>query len=370
MTRPRRTPRPSLLVPVLLLSALAGPSPAAAAPIVAGETVRIPSKILGEERTLFVATPDGYARGAEKYPVLFLTDAETQFEETRATADVLRRNGFMPAVLVVGVASTDRVRDLTPTRSGWKDASGGVRPLPTRGGADRFLDFFEKELVPWVEANYRTVPFRIFCGHSLGGLFGIHALLTRPDLFQAVVALSPALAWDGGLEIRRAASVLAATKALKRTLFVTTGAEGPSSRADLDALVKVVGKSRPEGFRFGSADFPEEDHFSAAFPGRYAGLRMIFEGWHIPRKDGIGDLQPGSLADLKARFAAVSEKTGFSFQPPEALLRLLARQAQGRGEPERALELLRYDVEIHPDSPEAREALAAALEKAGKPGGP
>ncbi|MFI5179875.1 MAG: alpha/beta hydrolase [Thermoanaerobaculia bacterium] len=315
----------------------------AGTPIVVGETVKIPSKILGEERTILVGTPDGYARGQTRYPVLYLTDGEVHFQEARATADFLRRNGFMPAVLVVGVTNTDRTRDLAPP------------------GADRFLDFFEKELVPFIEANYRTVPFRIFCGHSLGGLFGVHALITRPDLFHAVIAASPALVWDGGSEIRRMETFLATKRSLKRTFFMTTGTEGPESRAAFDALLKVFEKSRPDGFRVASAVFPEEDHFSVVLESHYAGLKKLFDGWHISRKSALGDLEAGSLADLKTRFAALSERVGFSFPPPEALVNLLGRQALGRNEPERALEFYRYNVETYPDSADAREALAKAL---------
>lgn len=346
--------RPARRVLACLLLVVATPMAAAAAetPIAIGETVRIASKVLGEERTILVATPEGYARGQGRYPVFYLTDGEVHFQEACATADFLRRNGFMPPVLVVGVVNTDRSRDLAPAR------------------ADLFLDFFEKELVPFVETKYRTVPFRIFGGHSLGGLFGLRALLVRPDLFHAVIAASAVLQWDGGSEIRRAETFLATRKALKRTLFVTIGAESPESRAAFDAFLKVLERNRPDGFRFGSAVLTEEDHFSVVLQSHYAGLRKIFEGWHILRKSGFGDLEAGSPADLKARFAAISERLGFAFAPSEALVNLLARQAAGRNEPERALEFLRYNAEAHPESAEARDNLARALDKLAKSDGP
>ena len=47
------------------------------------------------------------------------------------------------------------------------------------------------ELIPKIEGQYRTQPFRIFAGHSLGGLFAVHTMLTRPDLFNAYIAVSP-----------------------------------------------------------------------------------------------------------------------------------------------------------------------------------
>ena len=65
-----------------------------------------------------------------------------------------------------------------------------------RGGADRFLEFIDGELKPWVNENFRTEPFEILGGHSFGGLFAVHVMLNRPDSFDAYIAVSPSLWWD------------------------------------------------------------------------------------------------------------------------------------------------------------------------------
>jgi len=98
----RRSAR-RVLAFLLLAAATARAAAAAETPVAIGEAVRIASKVLGEERTILVATPEGYARGTSRYPVVYLTDGEAHFQEVCATADFLRRNGFMPPVLVVGV---------------------------------------------------------------------------------------------------------------------------------------------------------------------------------------------------------------------------------------------------------------------------
>jgi hypothetical protein len=72
----------------------------------------------------------------------------------------------------------------------------GEGRFPTSGGADAFLDFFERELFPHVVGSYRTAPYRILIGHSFGGLFVVHTLVHRSDLFDAHVAISPGLWWD------------------------------------------------------------------------------------------------------------------------------------------------------------------------------
>jgi predicted alpha/beta superfamily hydrolase len=122
------------LLPFALVPLFAASVTHAGTPLVLGERIGLLSKVMGEERTLFVSVPDSYAKSTRRYPVLYLTDAEAQFEHTSATAAFLARNGFMPEVIVVGVTNTDRTRDLSPSRD---------PKFPTSGGADRFLDFFE-----------------------------------------------------------------------------------------------------------------------------------------------------------------------------------------------------------------------------------
>jgi predicted alpha/beta superfamily hydrolase len=61
-------------------------------------------------------------------------------------------------------------------------------------GAHDYLAFVERELIPYIEARYRADPQRrALGGHSLGGLFGAYALLTKPELFQHYILSSPSL---------------------------------------------------------------------------------------------------------------------------------------------------------------------------------
>jgi predicted alpha/beta superfamily hydrolase len=118
----------------------------------------------------------------------------------------------------VGIANTDRTRDLTPTHADIKNPDGTtVTAFPTSGGADRFLDFIQTEPIPEIEKRYRTAPYRIFAGHSVGGLLAIHALITRPDLFNAYIAVSPSLQWDNGHTLRQAQQFFATNAELKKT---------------------------------------------------------------------------------------------------------------------------------------------------------
>ena len=68
----------------------------------------------------------------------------------------------------------------------------------------------------------------MLAGHSLGGLFAVHAMVSKPDLFQSVVAVSPALQWDNQLVVKRAEDFLKNRKEMNTTFFMTLGNEpGP-----------------------------------------------------------------------------------------------------------------------------------------------
>src|SRR5215467_428774 len=160
------------------------------------QKLNVHSSVLNEERTIWVRTPHGYDLGKDPLPVLYLTDGPGHINEIGSTIDFLVDNGRMPPIIVVGIANTDRTRDLTPTHADAKNADGTIERIPTSGGGDRFLDFIQTELIPEIDKHYRTAPYRIFAGHSLGGLMAIHILTSRPDMFQGYIAVSPSLWWD------------------------------------------------------------------------------------------------------------------------------------------------------------------------------
>src|SRR5260370_353157 len=194
----------------------------------APQRLDIHSKVLKEDRVIWVRTPPGYQQSKDVYPVVYQTDAPGHVNEIGGTIDFLVNNNRMPPLIVVGIANTDRTRDLTPTHADMKNPDGTVTAFPTSGGADRFLDFIQTELIPEIEKRYRTAPYRIFAGHSFGGLFAIHALITRPDLFNAYIAVSPSLQWHDGPTPHQAQQFFATHTDLRQALFFSLPTADPT----------------------------------------------------------------------------------------------------------------------------------------------
>jgi pimeloyl-ACP methyl ester carboxylesterase len=273
----------------------------------------------------------------------------------------------MPPVIIVGVANTDRTRDLTPTRATLEGRDGVVREFPTSGGASRFLDFLETELLPWVDAHYRTQPYRLLAGHSFGGLFALNAFLTRPALFQSVLAVSPTLRWDQELPLRQAEDFFDHRDEVGSTLVVAMGNEEEADPRPtrLDRLEKTLEGARAEGFEWKVLRMPGETHGSVVLRAHYWGLRKAFEPWPLPADPETGAFA-GSLDDLEAHFAGLSQRWGYTVVPPEDVVNQIGYQILGRDELEGAIAVFRYNVELHPDAPNVHDSLGEALEQAGR----
>lgn len=141
------------------------------------------------------------------YPVIYLLDGNSVFatmvEALRMQCHRPDKTGVVPAVIVgIGYQTNlpfapNRYYDFTsiPTTE-FSHTSDGT-PLPEQGGAEAFLTFIEEELKPQIESEFNINRRRqtIF-GHSLGGLFALYVLFTRPNAFQSYIAGSPSLHWN------------------------------------------------------------------------------------------------------------------------------------------------------------------------------
>jgi enterochelin esterase-like enzyme len=184
---------PSLVLAAALLAAwAAAPLSALASDAVSGQAVaeglKLPSKVLGRDVAYAVYVPPDYASSTRRYPVVYLlhgyTDDESgwiQFGEIGWAADRAIATGEIPPMIIVmpdgGVA--------------WymNDAAGKVR----------WEDMFVQELIPHIDAAYRTRPsreFRGIAGLSMGGWGTLIHTLRHPDLFVAGAAFSAAVWQD------------------------------------------------------------------------------------------------------------------------------------------------------------------------------
>ena len=361
---------PALFGAVLIMIACAGLAPGYGAQRTppASSTVKritLKSAVLGEERILLVRTPAGYETNKMSYPVLYMTDGDTHMGHTSSTIEFLNRNGRISDLIVVGVVNTDRTRDLSPVKSTIKNAGGGLQ-FPTSGGANNFLKFFETELIPEIEKHYRVQPYRILAGHSMGGLFAIHSMISKPGLFNSYVAVSPALNWETSEVMTRAEEFLKnQKKKLKITLFVSLGNEPGAIGQSFDRFKQLLSKTSFEGFAWQAERMDDEDHGSVVLRSYYFGLRKVFDGWQLLRDHNTGAVA-GGLKGADEHYKKLSDKLGYSITVSENVINQMGYQLFFNGKVEEAIAVFKANVERYPESANVYDSLAEAYERRGQ----
>lgn len=322
----------------------------------AAEVIRLRSAVLEEDRAIYVRVPPGYAQGNSVHPTIYVTDADAAFDHVCVTAEFLERNRRIPPMIVVGIPNTDRTHNLTPVAEKGRQRSGG---------GEQFLDFIEKELIPHVDKNYRTAPFRVFAGHSLGGLFSLWTLATRPTLFNAHIAISPSIRYADGIVLERLEAAFARPWPRPTRLWVSTGAEGPENSANFAKLEKLLKRRAPRALEWGARTFPDEDHGSVVLPSHYYGLRQIFSDWAPVLRTATGPIED-PIRHLDAHYAKLTKIYGFEIRTPEETINQIGYGELAAGNTIRGIEILADNARRYPDSPNVYDSLAEAYETDGQ----
>ncbi|MCC9024343.1 alpha/beta hydrolase [Bacillus nakamurai] len=214
------------------------------------------------------------------FPVIYLLDGNSVFgtmaEALRVQSRRPEKTGVVPAVIVGIGYPTDQpfsaVRHCDFTLP-LPESELPVHPKgaawPEHGGAEEFLSFIEEELKPEVERDYRIDTGRqtIF-GHSLGGLFVLQVLLTRPELFQTYIAGSPSIHWNKRFiqeEAERFAARLRDAE-LDVSVLLAAGEIEKSHKSRIPehakALFSVLSELESKGVRAEYREFEGEGHIS------------------------------------------------------------------------------------------------------------
>jgi len=251
---------------LLFLSACASaPAPEAVAtpepdvkPIVLGEARVIQSEILGAPRNINIWLPPSYGKGAKTYPVLYVVDGglEQDFIHITGLAQLGAVAAMFREVIVVGVETTDRQRELTYPS---EDAEH-IAQFPTHGHSAEFRAYIRDEVMPLINASYRTSGENALIGESLAGLFITETFLRDPDLVDTYIAISPSLWWDNVSLGKEAAADLQLLSPKERKFYITVANEGGTMRDGVLDVVKALKKTKAPGLSWTFSDRPDLEH--------------------------------------------------------------------------------------------------------------
>ncbi|MCH9649999.1 MAG: hypothetical protein K0U98_17315 [Deltaproteobacteria bacterium] len=303
-----RLPLVLLAVPLFALLILFGTLPIQAQEPGTVISTQLRSKILGETRSYRVHMPATYrAFPTTRYPVLYMVDGDYNFHYVSGLLEQMSTiSEQIPEVILVGISdqgTTSYRRNMKPSL-GKKDS----------GTATQFLDFLEKELIPKVESQYRTADFRMLAGHSLGGLFTVNALLERPALFDALIAISPSLWWDNQALVRHAKKAFRTPSTQKAYLYLTLASE---KEMGVKEMVKLLEKSAPPSLHWKFRHFTNESHDSTGLPSLRWAFLDIFAGYELTEELYF---QTKGAEDILDHFQQVQKRHGVEFLLPPVIL--------------------------------------------------
>ena len=206
---------------------------------VKGQRLQLVSKTLGVPISVDVVLPAGYHQNnQQRFPVIFLLDSQWRLMSFMHSYGVLAYEKAVPESIIIGLnadsltgpwaGDIDGFRRTfygVPSNPPIKASDTDINRLQLGGRADELLAFFQHELIPYIDKNYRTQPDKTLVGTSLSGLFGAYALLKSPPLFQRFILSSPSVYWADNTIFREITLSEKAKPAPPVRLFIGVGDE-------------------------------------------------------------------------------------------------------------------------------------------------
>jgi pimeloyl-ACP methyl ester carboxylesterase len=243
-------------------------------------------------------------------------------------------------MILVVVLDGDRNRDFTPTHA---PVQGPLR-FPTSGGAAAYLEHVEKELRPFIDANFRTSG-SILAGWSFGGLFAFYTFLEKPELFAGYIAISPSLWWNNQEPLAWAEDRIPDSAEFGQRLVITQGAleGGDIGNSVKGGIVPLLEKKKVKGWAY--VEIPGVSHYYTPYKAFYDGLQTAFPGFAVPQNK----LKEG-LDAVKEHYANVSAAYGYTVNVPDDVYATLMRGWRNSHDPEEILPITAEWTATYPGS--------------------
>lgn len=230
----------------------------------------IHSTILNESRKFIISLPKGYDESDKSYPVIYRLDGDLDlYTETVGIVNRLTYiDELVPEMIVVMIENTNRNRDMMPTNTSF---------FKSEPGAEKFKEFIENELIPYINSSYKTTNQRVLCGQSLSAIFTLYCFLTSPGSFDSYIACSGGFPDCEEYFINLTNDFLKTKQNKTKKIFLTHGLndfldpEGIIKRQLISFTQKIESK---ENIVYHLKIYEDEGH--VPFQSLYHGLRFLY----------------------------------------------------------------------------------------------
>ena len=334
--------------------------------ITIGKKEIIYSKVLNENRKIWIYTPNITSQSVspdKRHSVLYLLDGDAHFFSTVGIIQQLSQangNGVLPEMIVVAIENTNRLRDFVPS-----DDLDKTNP---------FIDFLSSELIPYIDKNYNTAPYKLLVGHSLGGLTTIDVLTKFPQLFNAYIAMDPSMWYNNEKFLNNTIDQLPKQNMNGKRLFVGTANTIPKGMTisqikndnsfetqHIRSIFKLDEflKANTNGLLYAQKYYENERHNTVPLLSEYDGLHFIFDFYHLDATEkDFADSTALIASILKTHSVNVSDKMGYKNSAPEGFINYLAYDALGKNQFNKAQALFELNIESYPVSSNVYDSYA------------
>lgn len=282
------------------------------------DLLKINSTIKAGTQTLFVHIPVSYEKNTSKrYPVIYILDPEERFAHTLIAQEFLASygNSIVPECIVVGIQSTDRYYDFSPKTAEEWSLPGFIKKA---GGSELFRKYIANEVVTFIDKKYRTAPFRVLLGHSMGGLFALETMINDNTLFNAYITLDPSTFWNNGEIVNQFKAKLEQIPAGNSCRFFMADGLAPLSmelklEPHHDRFEQFLKSTKPDNIHFELVGLRGESHNEMPYQGTYLGLKSVFYDYRIAMPWTLTDAQ------IEDYYKDLSVKYGYTVAIPEML---------------------------------------------------
>lgn len=223
---------------------------------IVGTNFLIKSEVLGEEREIQVYLPEDYETSDKQYPVLFLLDGQRLFLYGASLLKSFTKFEQSPEFIVVGITNE------YPQR--FSHFSGGAR---------KFIDFLEKDVIIFVNDNFRTSGERLLFGWEYGGGLVIQTMAEKPELFDAYIAASP---FPLSERIKAVDSLLTNNTTFEKVLYFTAAVDEGMVKDGTDKLNDLLTNKMSNKLNWTYRQLEDEEHRSTPYATIYHGLRTYY----------------------------------------------------------------------------------------------
>ena len=247
------------------------------------QLLSINSSVTGEKYDLYINLPRDYGETSKTFPVVYLLDAQWDFPLLQAVYGSQFYDGFVPGIVVVGITWSGANADYDSLRAGDFTPSP-TKQVPQGGGAPKFLQFINKELIPFIESKYRVDRNdRTLIGTSLGGLFTLYTIFHETALFNRYVLTSPVLPWDNGIVYRYEKTFAENATAIQARVFMGVGAYEDTST--FQSFARLLKSRHYRGLSLETKVLEGVGHSGTKALGYTWGLQYVFmrPNFHVDR---------------------------------------------------------------------------------------